>query len=769
MTSKSILSAILLSALPVANLRAALLDTLIFGNDASESAHDLDAPKSKSIPGGLGESARTLLPEGGSWKGGVMKFLIKVDPEKQNYFTIRLWGEDVNHNQMTLHVEGKQVGYRHLGDIEALEIGADAPAYPGRFIYRTCPLPVDLTKGKDHVSCEIRATGPIWGYGTSFEQYQKPMTEPSRGLYRAYSHTDGYFTPPADEKQGVYPENAPIRSGPGPEVLDVVKSRVNGLIDGLIKDPTRPCNQMQMLFLAKAWQTKWTHAAGKSETTAKILTSLDAIYRAYVANPKLAEAEPSTYNPEWFGLGPSGAVIDLLKNEFKSAFEEDIDNGAGKQVKRRDAYKDMLIACRDWHRENRRQYTNQSMINDLYGIYLANRGIAVVAPSSALPEKQTLRYLYESIGLEPWLGSEKNGKPTRPLGDDFHELTARGLTKELGFVGNYGEVLDWVAELYDATRPSSGKPGDPKIKAQLVKIAAARSPFRYPMLDQDGNRAMIMETIVGWRDTHYPGDVTYDQRPSWDGSPFQVAAATLDPRLVGYSQQMIADNQFFAVISKQMEDNGFRVTSGLLAVPERYDIIKAQPPSAHRLPMSWDQPDFVFADEEDGVIAIKNGKEILYASLYWRSRYAVNFLGRIHYITPVYDRIATVKENIEYTPSGMDYMRPDWTNMGFGNGGHRYPADYTSAHASEKLPVAMIPKGLDFKVGQENVFAGRGDFYQLSYGPYLITMNMSADKTFDLIAPAHAGKMTNLVTKKTIAPGSVAKVPPRTTVVIYCE
>ncbi|MEO5712368.1 MAG: hypothetical protein ABIT37_02685 [Luteolibacter sp.] len=769
MTAKSILSAILLCVLPTAGLRAAVLDQVIFGNDASESAHEVDAPESKCIKGGLGESARTLLPDDDSWKGGVMKFLIRVDPEKQNYFTIRLWGEDVNHNQMTLHIGGKQVGYRHLGDIEALEIGSDAPAYPGRFIYRTCPLPVDLTKGKDQVSCEIRATGPIWGYGTSFEQYQKPMTGPTRGLYRAYTHTESCFTPPAEEKQGIYPENAPLRNSPGPEVLDAIKSRVNGQIDDLLKDTRHPCSQMQTLFLAKAWQTKWTTAAGRPETIAKIQTSLDALYRAYVANPKLAEAEPSTYNPDWFGLGPAGEVISLLESELQPALDVSIDNGKGKQVKRRAGFTNMLVACRDWHREHRRQYTNQTMINDLYGIYLANRGIAAISPSGALPEKQVLHYLYESVGLEPWLGSEKDGKPMRPLGDSYYQITADGLTRELGFVGNYGEVLDWVAQIYEATKPSPDKPGDPKIKEQLVKIARARSPFRYPMLDQDGNRAMIMETIVGWRDTHYPGDVTYDQRPTWDGSPLQVAADTLDPHLVGYAQQMLADNQFFFTIAKRMEDNGFRVTFGLMAVPDYHELIKAQAQVTHRLPMSWDQPDFVFSDEEDGVVAIKNGREILYASLYWRARNAVNFLGRIHYITPVYDRIATVKEEIEYTPSGMEYVRPDWTNFGFGNGGPRYPASFISAHAGGKLPIARIPAGIDFKPGQENLFAGRGDFYQLRYGPYLIAMNMSADKTFELKAPDSAGKLTNLVTRKPVEPGSVAKVARRTTVVIFQE
>lgn len=759
----------LASALP-GLVSAELLDTLVFGNEASEATHQASASLSESKAGGLGEPSRRLLPGGElPWQGGVLKFVVQVDPVQQNYFTIRLWGDDVNHNQLTLHVEGKQVGYRHLGDIEALDIGTDSPAYPGRFYYRTCPLPLELTKGKDRISCEIRATGPIWGYGRNFEEYQKAITAPTRDLYRAYTHTDGCFTPPADEKQGVYPGNAPLRQAPGTEVMDAAKERVNGEIERLIRESKKPCNQMQTLFLAKAWHTPWTSAAGKPQTIEKIVSSLDTLYRGYVEDPRLAEAEPSTYNPDWFGLGPSGQVIDLLKEELKPFLDQEIDDGKGRQVKRREGFVEMLTVCRDWHRENRRQYTNQSMINDLYGIYLANRGIAVLDHSKALPEKQALRYLHESIGIEPWLGSEKDGKPTKPLGDAFFQLTKEGLTKELGFVGNYGEVLDWAAQIYEATRPAPGKPGDPKIKDQIAKIAQARSYFRYPMLDPEGYRAMVQETIVGWRDVHFPGDVTYDQRPSWDGSPFEVAAATLDPRLVGYSQQMLADNQFFAAVGEAVKGAGFRTTFGLLGIPERYEAIKAQAASPHRLPMSWDQPDFVFADEEDGVIAVKNGKEILYASLYWRARHAVNFLGRVHFITPEFDRIATVKLDTEFTPSGMEYTRPDWTNFGFANGGHRYPAEYKSAHTGEKLPIARIPEGVAFKAGQENIHAGRGDFYQLRYGKYLVAMNMSEDKSFELKAPEHAGKMRNLVTGKDVMARAKAKVGPRSTVVLCLE
>jgi len=747
-----------------------VLDTLVLGDESSESAHHLTADLSDVQSAGLGDKARRLLPGGAlPWQGGSLKFSLKVDPEHQNHFTIRLWGGDVTHYQLMLHLDGKQIGYRHLGDIEALDIGADAPAYPGRFIYRTCPLPLDLTKGKREVMLEIHATGPISAYTNKFDDYQKPMSEPTRGLYRVYTHVDGCFTPPSGERQGSSPEKPQPRPSPGPEVMEALKSRINGQIDGLLKEPQRPANQMQALFLAKAYHETWTHAAGKPETIAKVQASLDALYRGFVKDPKLAEAEPSTYNPDWFGLGPSGWMIDLLSTQLAPGLDELIDDGKGLRVKRRDAFADMLVACRDWHREHRRQYTNQTMINDLYGIYLANRGVAVVVPNRALPEPQAMRYLHESIGLEPWLGSEKDGKPTRPLGDHYFQITDKGLTRELGFVGNYGEVIDWVCQIYDATRPAPEKPGDKRVMEQLVKIARARAPFRYPMTDSEGYRAMIQETVVGWRDVHFPGDVTYTQRPTWDGSPVEAAAVTLDPYLVGGVRQMFDDNQFHGSIAEHMKEKGFRVTAGLLSVPRCCEEIRAASAAKHRLPMSWDQPDFVFSDEQDGVVAIKNGKEILYASLYWRARNAVNFLGRVHLITPGFDRIATVREEIEFTPSGMEYTRPDWTNFGFGNGGPRYPSAYQSAHKGEKLPIAKIPEGIEFKAGQENPHAGRGDFYQLRYGSYLIAMNMSADKSFELKVPDHSGAVRDLATSEKVLPGSSLKVGPRSTVALHLE
>jgi len=720
--------------------------------------------------GGLDVPARRLLPRGvPAWQGGTLKFVIRVDEVGQNYFTLKLWGGDVSQNQMTLHLDGKQVGYRHLGDIEALDIGTDAPACPGRFHYRTCPLPLGLTQGKHEVECEIRTSGPLWAYGSSFEQYQKTMTEASRGIYQVCTHTDGFFMPSADEKQGRFEENLRVRNDLGPEVIDAAMARVNGEIDSLLKDVSRPCTQMHALFLARAFHVKWTHAAGNPKVVSKVLSTLDALYQHYEKDHTIAQAEGSTYNPDWFGLGPCGHMIDLLRNELEPRLDEPVDHQRGGMAKRRQGFLEMLVACRDWHREHRRQYTNQSMINDLYGIYLANRGIAVLDASSALPEKKARRYLYESVGLEPWLGSEKNGEATKPLGDAFYQLTAKGLTRELGFVGNYGEVLDWVTQIYDATRPRPEKAGDPAIRDQLVKIARARAPFRYPLQDEQGCRAMVQETTVGWRDTHFPGDVTYDQRPSWDGSPFEAAAVTMDSHLVGYAQQMLADHQFFRCVAKIVDTSGFRTTFALMGVPDRYEAIKAAPPSAYRLPMSWNQADFVFSDEDDGVVAVKHGREILYASLYWRARHAVNFLSRVHFITPEFDRIATVKVGTQFTPSGFEYTRPDWTDFGFAKGGHRYPSEFTSAHAGEKLPIARVPEGLPFRPGEESLYAGRGDLYQLQYGSYWITMNMSSEKSFEMTIPRVEGTLRNLENGEVVQSGNILTIRTHQTWVLHFE
>ena len=64
------------------------LDVISFGDAASEKAHAFSTTSSQVITGGLGESARQLLPLNPiSYDGGLVSFKLKVDPDRQNYFT----------------------------------------------------------------------------------------------------------------------------------------------------------------------------------------------------------------------------------------------------------------------------------------------------------------------------------------------------------------------------------------------------------------------------------------------------------------------------------------------------------------------------------------------------------------------------------------------------------------------------------------------------------------------------------------------------------
>ena len=749
--------------------QSAVVDAIAFGDGASEQAHHFSGTRSEVISGGLGKPARILQPlKEGAWEGGRLAFTLQIDPLKQNYATVRLWGSDATDDQLVLFCEGKQIGYRHLGDIDILDIGGGEAAFPGRFIYNTTPLPLEMTRGKTNLNFEIRSYGPTWGYTGQFGQFQKPLASPTRGIYELYMHNDGCFVPPAGETAGAAPP-PPVRREPGVEVLDKLRARVNGQVNSLLKS-TRPLNEMEIQFLARAYFVKWTPAFQNPKVVAQVLNGLDALFADFRKNPDLAHNDPATPNPEWFEFGPAGEAIFLLVEPLRPFLDGTIDDG-GKIISRRAAWSEMLLAARDWHRKHRRLYTNQTMIIDM-NIYLSNRGLEVVDPANAFSEAEARRYLYEAVGLESWRDSDPGaGSQTWGIGTNYWQLTAKGLTKELGFVGYYGEVLDWVTSIYNATRPAPGQPGDEKIKTQLEKITSARAVFRYPGTDADGFRAMRIEAVVGWRDSgHYPGDVTYGERPTWDASSLYEAAATLDPEAIGYAQQMFDDNQFFASLEHQMEqNNSLRVTAGLLGVPDQYELIKSQPPSTARLPMRPGRPDFVFSDEEDGVVAIKNGDEMLYASLYWRARYAVNFLARVHFTTPTMDRIAVVKEDVKFQPGGQFYTRLDWTTFGFGDGGPRYPQELHSAEAGEKLPIARIPAGVKFSPGDESVYAGKGEFYTLRCGDYLIGMNTTTDRTFSLSLPADMVPARELVSSKNIPPGAPVKIGPRSTVVVWLK
>jgi len=465
----------------------------------------------------------------------------------------------------------------------------------------------------------------------------------------------------------------------------------------------------------------------------------------------------------------------------------------GQAVPRRSAYRDMLLSSRDYWKQNARHYSNQALITAI-GIYQANRGLALLSPADAWPESKARVWIHESLGIKPWLGSElPDGTRTQPLGSDYYVVTPKGLTRELGYVGGYGEVADWLVMMWESITRGQGGADAPEVRDQMLKIIKTRAYFRNVDIDPDGNRISRCETVIGWRNEIYPGLPAYIQPTRADSNPVMAAAVFADRDLTGWAQEMVLDGQFGPQLDLQLTDTSNRVgLNALRAIARDLPAFRALPTSPARMPSGWDAPDFVFTDEVDGAVAVKNGQEIFFASLYWRARQGVNDWGRVHLLTPASQRSATVREQTDGKLSSKAFSVQDWVTWDYAvndatggpspvQAGGWTPSGPTvhQAYAGEVLQLAEIPAGIDPTfgsptLGTEEALTGRAPFYRLQYGRYIVGMNTTPDQTFTLRNDSHgfAQVLTGTPHGGSEGPTRVnlevpLKVPPMSTVVLY--
>ncbi|WP_328840482.1 hypothetical protein [Streptomyces europaeiscabiei] len=123
-----------------------------------------------------------------------------------------------------------------------------------------------------------------------------------------------------------------------------------------------------------------------------------------------------------------------------------------------------------------------------------------------------------------------------------------------------------------------------------------------------------------------------------------MAALIKDPDLTSYARQSLADGQAFqSLADSHAMTVSARTNRNLVTTADDYACVSGATGSGAKLPMTPGAPDFVFSDEENGLLAVKHGDEILYASLYWRARWGVNRLARVHHIGAAgVERSATV-------------------------------------------------------------------------------------------------------------------------------
>ena len=763
------------------------LDTIVFGNAASEAGHSFVGPVSFVItnnsvsPAQMARRGSTNNPV--TVNGGSLTFKLTVDPVWRNYFTVKLWGsddvgsvvgQDNDMGRLHLYVAASnfvasantnyQIGYRHEGDYICLNAAAYKPPLPGRFFYSTTILPLWMTQGRTNLTLTIQPAGRIYDLGSGGPpsgNYQFNMVTNSRGIYQAYTHTAPVLIP-VGEAQGSAPETT-TRPATGSSSVSTLSpggsyyNNVSNYLSGRMSANITSLSVNDFFQLGKAYSiSNFPVTYTNPALVTKVIAGVDYYASNYYANPSVVNGWGGSY-------GPIAWAVHLLSPQIQSSLDVTNNYGVGGSVSRRKAWGDMLLASREYGRFNRNNLSNQGLISGSF-IYMANRALLDLTNASAFAETDAQRYLLEVIGLAPWLGSDlSGGGSSLAYGTNYLQVTPKGMTREWGYVGvSYGEMQAYAADFYSWTT-------NPVFLAQCVKMTKARANFRRPSVDINGGsnyRCMEGIGLLAWRsaiesDSEYADEICYGDRSGWNFG-LRCAAATGDPSLIGYAKQMLADNQYFNSLSGGGTIGNQFDSRDALNVFSDYKTVSAASDSGVRLPMTDGQPDSAWADEENGIVAVKRGNERLWLETYWQAKAGtgVNAVGRFHYSTNNFDRYGMLEVTPQINFGGSFFVRPDI--MDKPEQEFYVPPDAPlQAYQGERLPLAAN----DLLATDDGPFRGKALFWATRYGNFLIGINRSQNKTYQLQTPSDFISATNLITGQNLS-GAVY-VAPQSTVILY--
>lgn len=789
------------SLLLMAGVHARTLDTLIFGNPPSESAHGLvsgwDAPAPNSVvdannatypsdpsltppsdvvTGGLGQSARRLLPRTPhpDIYGGNVSFTMAVDPVRQNHITIKLWGSDASTGiWFVLNVDGKELGLRHGGDSAAPDMlfgNKQIVSFaPNQWVYRTMALPLHLTQGKTSVSLKIRSMGWISDYdaGPLFGDYNKLMNSPSLGLYRIYTHLGSKLDTTGEAQGSGFTPASPRAVENETTVVNNIKNAVNNEISKFMGYSVSSLKPWNLAYLAKCCDSRenlgetWISYGGTNTSATLVQKVIDGIDYHVARQAADGNYFNSFGNDSWGGgFGPLGDAIRLLWPQINAGATMSTTvayGGSYGTLTRTAAWSRALRTSVDFGRFNRRGglYANQDVLA-VENTYLANRGLLLVDPANALLENEAQRYLKEACGLLPWAGSDQAGggavpvKGTYPLGASFYEVTSDGTTKDGGgFVGSdYGEMGSYVVRWGLIS-------GNTDIRDRGLQMLRARAVFRFPSFDGQGYRMMQGANPIGVRNRTLPGHYGYLERGSGGVDVAGLGTSVIGADLMGYFQNGIAEGQQLQLMNGSNDPYMVR----------NWNLAKAEAATNIPVPMSPGAPDFAWGDEENMVVAAKSGENRIFVNLFWAATGSINGWAKIFHLpanaAPEYSEVQI--DDLRYRPTG------NFETLGRRvESSTRQPFDNPeSAYNGVVCPLAMRSDLASPPANDPD--GGKGTGYTLRYGHWLIGINAHHADNYELLLPSNfsaALPIKELVSGNNVTTASVI-LTPKTTAVFY--
>ena len=217
------------------------LDTLVFGDNASASAHRLELRNAQRLETNetVGEIAAVHIAD--AKPGGFLLFSMTVDPRERTHLTVKFWGGALAgvpqlHRDTWLLDPAKNFTAQHgsssnfpceFDGVHPVTGVAAAGPLPGRWQYVTYALPLEWTLLRKEIQL---------GLGTgNFVGYAGPTYMPSRSFFRAYTHTAAYLTLPPTEPQGTVPPLAAPRP-PAANFSDDVGAQIAAGVQHLLDE-----------------------------------------------------------------------------------------------------------------------------------------------------------------------------------------------------------------------------------------------------------------------------------------------------------------------------------------------------------------------------------------------------------------------------------------------------------------------------------------------------------------------------------------------------
>ena len=664
-------------------LKAQQLDMVIFGDENSETAHRLDQVNTTVGNGGLDQSYRKL--EGSNIESSYIGLTLSVDPDVQNYLTLKLWGSDALDNRQNLYLYYYRTIFGNLAVWDEVGVSGSEPSevinwdntsiYPNRFVYVTYLLPDEILSDQDTMHFRIAGA--------------------ELSIYRAYVHTNPYFKPDIDEPQGSAPVfNAPYPSPNGLTQIEHLHTQLDLAVERFLtwqyygeewdtwvangwapeimtgalnthgaKDTSWTLDQykatwsarqnahvrvqMPIETMALAFHKSWSNYYQDSSLIDRVVKALDFLRVAQGSNGGYIELE-NVPGGRWVGApnriegvgslmgfgmkGAPGAFLAMQNEIVTDAYMNEMINEGDSVTTRRQAYINLFTGFRDYLTlpSSRGHASNQDIVN-LTAAYLADQCLFILDPGLCWPEETKQYYFDVCIGLEdgiyggPWVSTK--GTSMEPNG------LARG-----GYETGYGEHN---TEHYARLAILSG---EERLAEYLATHLEALAKMRFLKYDNELRPTVRREEWLGWRKNYHPGAEAYGDVP--------MAAVLLNDGMALYGTQKAAENgYYFKVDYSAFWVHLMAESSHMMRQVDYIEQALAMPPPDVSYPFEDGQPDYAWADEQAGLVVIKDEGNQLWANMQWRHpllddvRHVDNALTndrvRVHYSTPEYELLAT--------------------------------------------------------------------------------------------------------------------------------